>query len=232
MALLTATALKMKSYFRDRIQTKKTDQGKEQIPKATFDLMLPAHEPAVPDISLVTIQLDGLPALLNSKLPLLYFLLHLLHGRHVENLWFIMELHYLRDQNLRGRERVEKYGALYGNYFTESSSLILNVSKETITKTKELLRLNDPLPFQHAYHDVAAMLQKSLHQFAASDTWKFMFQDLGLTSETRTISDARMVTFRFEELIKNQIIAGKSPCYTGKARKIFWQQMGQVYKSL
>lgn len=183
----------------------------------------------VKDISLLFIQYEGLPTLLRSKIPLLYFMIYCLTGKHAERVLFILEIQNIK--KLPANERYLKSKSVYVDYFTESGQLMLDLTPEMKRTTKELIQLNEITAFDQAQMQIIKQLQPTFVNFLKSDVWKRALENLGLRSDKRTMIHGQKLIRDFESLIVYQIKNGKSPCYTTKSRKLFWHSIGQLYKN-
>ena len=234
--MFSTTALKVKDYLKDKTSR---FSRKSQVKSSNLPRVLPTNdefmEPGenvvgVEDVSLFRIQYEGMSALLQSRIPLLYFMIYCLSENHSESILFLLEIQALNVTGIQPNEKYQRYKTLYVDYFTESGQLMLELPVATKLLTKELLKLNDDSAFDVACLDTITKLQPVFECFLKSDLWTIMALNLGLGSIKRTMTNGQQVIREFEGLIVSQIKAGKSPCYTTKARKLFWHSIGQIFK--
>ncbi|KAI8071313.1 hypothetical protein BC940DRAFT_365395 [Gongronella butleri] len=141
-------------------------------------LALAAH-----DMCLQDIQQHGLPCMLASKVPLCYFLLHLLQEYSCENLFFYMELEQLEAACVSEAQQWATAQHLYETYVSKSSFFEVNLDD---TVRGEIIQALDAKLlsgcFDKAKRAVYLLLEYSFMQFMHTSTWQTMLTSCGLTT--------------------------------------------------
>ncbi|KAL1914695.1 uncharacterized protein VTP21DRAFT_8106 [Calcarisporiella thermophila] len=133
------------------------------------------------DICVREIAKEGLKALLQSKLPLCYFLYSLLQEFSSENLFFFIELEQYESVAYKSRaEMLENAWRIYRTYLNECSQLEVNVDARVRRAVVEELEAGDALrAFDEAKDAVYVLLENSFSRFLRSDLFEQMGRDIG-----------------------------------------------------
>ncbi|ORX60349.1 regulator of G protein signaling superfamily [Hesseltinella vesiculosa] len=131
------------------------------------------------DVCLQEIQQNGLTSLLSSKVPLCYFLYHLLQEYSYENLFFYLELEQY-DKILSDAQKWTTAKHVYETYVSKNSHFEVNLDDQVrsdIIAAMEARRLDRC--FDKAKRAVYLLLEYSFMQFMQASTWEIMVSSCG-----------------------------------------------------
>ncbi|KAJ3311229.1 hypothetical protein HDU76_003173 [Blyttiomyces sp. JEL0837] len=132
------------------------------------------------DVPLREIQLEGLPALLESKLPLCYFLLYLLKEYNSEILFFTLDVQ-LFEQTLFPSTTAQNVSAqtIFNTYLAPSSLLEVNASHKAKRAVIDGVQQGLRRCFAPAQQEMVVLLDQAFELFKKSPFWSFMESDIG-----------------------------------------------------
>ncbi|KAI7853124.1 hypothetical protein BDC45DRAFT_606705 [Circinella umbellata] len=138
-------------------------------------------EQAPHDICIQEIRKEGLKALLQSKIPLCYFLYHLLEEFSCENLFFFIELEQYESFSYTSEaQQLATAQHIHNTYLTHNSHFEVNLDdkvRRQVTSTlqeKKVKRL-----FDNAKRAVYSLLESSFMRFCQTETFTQMVMDCG-----------------------------------------------------
>ncbi|KAG2171699.1 hypothetical protein INT43_008079 [Umbelopsis isabellina] len=133
------------------------------------------------DICVREIRKEGLKALLQSKVPLCYFLYHLLEEFSSENLFFFIEVEQYESFVYQTQtQQLATAQHIYDAYLTRNSHFEVNLDdrvKRSVVTDLEARALDDI--FHQAKQAVFGLLDHSFHRFLSSTTWHAMTENCG-----------------------------------------------------
>ncbi|KAG2221764.1 hypothetical protein INT45_003404 [Circinella minor] len=138
-------------------------------------------EQAPHDICIQEIRKEGLKALLQSKIPLCYFLYHLLEEFSCENLFFFIELEQY--ESFTYTSEAQQFATaqhIHNTYLTDNSHFEVNLDdkvRRQVTSAlheKKVKRL-----FDNAKRAVYSLLESSFMRFCQTETFTQMVMDCG-----------------------------------------------------
>lgn len=131
------------------------------------------------DVSLIDIEKYGLPALLQSNVPLCYFLYSLLEQYSAENLFFYLEVEQFQQHEFTTREELRKTGLqLYRAFIKCNSDFEVNIDASTRRPIRLAIDAFDPHCFDTAKDHIQRLLEPCYLQFISSDIYRRMCRDL------------------------------------------------------
>ncbi|KAI8900853.1 RGS domain-containing protein [Globomyces pollinis-pini] len=136
----------------------------------------PFHLTTFFDISVATIEAEGLGKLLISVYPLIYFLSFLQQTQCVENLLFILELDAYETMNLPNLPYFAKH--LFQTYMKKDSLFELNLTYKSREIVKNLIKEPDIHCFASAGDETRILLDGTWNDFKASSTFVQMKEEL------------------------------------------------------
>ncbi|CAO3635277.1 unnamed protein product [Cunninghamella blakesleeana] len=133
------------------------------------------------DISINSIKSDGLKAMLQSRIPLCYFLYHLLEEFSCENLFFLIDLEqYEKYEYISNVQQLTVAQHINDTYLSRNSPFEINlddsVRSEVITAIEQR---NINGCFDHAKRAAYLLLEYSFMQFIGTETWNEMIKTCG-----------------------------------------------------
>ncbi|KAI9202306.1 uncharacterized protein BJ171DRAFT_476740 [Polychytrium aggregatum] len=133
------------------------------------------------DVSLREVYSNGLVTLLESRLPVLYFMAMLLSQQNAEALFFISDVRDFEQRNHRSyEEQAHEARTIFNAYFVPDSPLEINITHVARRKAAEGIKRYDRLCFQEATLEIAAILESEVDRFRrGSSFYQRMMQDLG-----------------------------------------------------
>jgi len=141
------------------------------------------------DISVKDIEDYGLPALLNSNIPLCYFLHFLLETFRAENLFFYMESTMFEDYDFTTKKQLKQSAReLYNNFIKEGSEFEINIEGSIRKRIQEGIEEYDQTCFNESRQHVLLLLQPCLQDFMQSKSYERLKND---TKGNTTIYDTR-----------------------------------------
>ncbi|KAG2187773.1 hypothetical protein INT44_005463 [Umbelopsis vinacea] len=133
------------------------------------------------DICVREIRKEGLKALLQSKVPLCYFLYHLLEEFSSENLFFFIEVEQYESFVYQTQtQQLATAQHIYEAYLTRNSHFEVNLDdrvKRNVVQDLEAKAL-DGL-FDQAKQAVFGLLDHSFHRFTSANVWDAMVTNCG-----------------------------------------------------
>ncbi|KAI8366039.1 RGS domain-containing protein [Radiomyces spectabilis] len=144
------------------------------------------------DVSVGDIRKHGLRAMLQSKVPLCYFLYHLLEEYSCENLFFYIELQqYENFEYVSVLQQLATAQHIYNTYLTRNSHFEVNLDdnvRSDIVQALSERRVQGC--FDTAKRAVYLLLENSFMQFIHTNTWQHMAENCG-ESKTHYHRDTR-----------------------------------------
>ncbi|KAI7896822.1 RGS domain-containing protein [Mucor mucedo] len=144
-------------------------------------------EPSPIDVCVSEIMKEGLKAMLESKVPLCYFLFYLLDEFSSENLFFFMEVEcfeqIFKNKNISLAEQERKAQKIFDQYISSNASFEINLDdrvKRTITSrflSKTTIITADT--FNEAKTSVYVLLESSFIRFLHTYAYKDMLENCG-----------------------------------------------------
>ncbi|KAI9496020.1 RGS domain-containing protein [Zychaea mexicana] len=138
-------------------------------------------EQAPHDICVREIRNEGLKALLQSKIPLCYFLYHLLEEFSCENLFFFIELEqYASFTYVSHVQQLATAQHIHNTYLTRNSHFEVNLDdkvRRQATAALEDQRVEGL--FDNAKRAVYSLLESSFMRFCQTDTFTKMVMNCG-----------------------------------------------------
>ncbi|KAI8068316.1 hypothetical protein BC940DRAFT_299679 [Gongronella butleri] len=136
---------------------------------------------AHPDISVRQIRKEGLKALLRARVPLCYFLFHLLEEYSHENLFFHIELEqYESFEYISLVQQLATAQHIYNTYLTRNSHFEVNLDDRVRRQVKEALERKDVSTcFETAKRSVYSLLESSYMRFLTTKIYQRMLKDCG-----------------------------------------------------
>jgi len=140
------------------------------------------------DITIKEIEASGLKAILQSKVPLCYFLYSLLEDYCSENLFFFMEaLHFENNLSLSREEQKESIVGIYNSYLSKRSWLEINIDEKVHSDIHSFIQCIDNNTPQEsiskclkkARNSVYHLMEGSYSKFVKSEGFNEMKKELG-----------------------------------------------------
>ncbi|KAI8838095.1 RGS domain-containing protein [Chytridium lagenaria] len=146
------------------------------------------------DVPIKEIAAQGLTALLDSKLPLCYFLVYLLKEYSSEILFFTLDVQAF-EQTLFPSTMSQNMAAqvIFNTYLAPSSLLEVNASHRARRQVIDGVQQGLRCCFASAQEETIELLDRAYEQFKKSSTWIAMEQDIGTSM---IISPNRVETFK------------------------------------
>lgn len=139
------------------------------------------------DVSLNMIKKLKLPAILESDLPLAYFLCFLIKYQGVENLLFCLEVEKY-DETRFETEEARKLAVIriFNTFMEDGLPMQINTKKENIETVRDCLRNNNntyklDTIFQPSYTDIYSMLMGLYTEFEKHEYYLVMMSDLNIS---------------------------------------------------
>ncbi|KAI9353264.1 hypothetical protein DFJ73DRAFT_828864 [Zopfochytrium polystomum] len=146
------------------------------------------------DIPVRDISAEGLPTLLESRLPLCYFLLHLLKESNSEILFFILDVKKfetsLFDSTSAQNAEAER---IFNTFLAQSAFLEVNISHKAKRAVIDGIQRGLRWCFAAAAAECITLLERSFAYFKKSDGWTKMERDIGVS---RIVSHDQVEVFR------------------------------------
>ncbi|KAL1922650.1 uncharacterized protein VTP21DRAFT_10189 [Calcarisporiella thermophila] len=137
------------------------------------------------DICVREIEKEGLKALLQSKVPLCYFLYSVLHEFSSENLFFFIELEQYESYSYTSQDQILMTARhIYRTYLSERSHLEVNIDDKVRRAVVEELRKGTNLlhAFDEAKRAVYLLLETSFVHFLKGEAFARMDREIGKSS--------------------------------------------------
>jgi len=137
------------------------------------------------DISGRELNREGLKAMLQSKVPLCYFLLFLLEEYSCENLFFFLEVEQY--ESFRYPSKSSQYDTaehVFDTYLTHNSQFEVNVDDKVRKHVTSAIKSPEQLDrcFDEAKRAVFILLEGSYSRFLRSDAAELMWQRIGMAT--------------------------------------------------
>lgn len=131
------------------------------------------------DVSPKDIERFGLPALLQSNVPLCYFLLSMLEQYSAENLFFYLEVESFQCHEFQD-PRVQRTTAkdIYRAFIRSGCDLEVNLDGDVKKRIKPAIERNDQHCFDEAKEDIQKLMEPCYMNFLSSDVCKKMHEQL------------------------------------------------------
>jgi len=139
------------------------------------------------DITLKEIEVNGLKAMLQSKVPLCYFLYSLLEDYCSENLFFFLEaLEFEKGKYSSKEEQEENAVYIFNTYLSKKSCLEINIDEKVYNEIQEFIKNMSKSStksiskcFINTRNSVYQLMEGSFAKFQKSDTCATMKKELG-----------------------------------------------------
>ncbi|KAL6595168.1 regulator of G protein signaling superfamily [Neocallimastix californiae] len=170
------------------------------------------------DITIKEIEVNGLKAMLQSKVPLCYFLYSLLEDFCSENLFFFLEALEFEKGKYSSREEQEENAVyIYNTYLSKKSCLEINIDEKVYNEIQEFIKnMNKNSSksiskcFVNARNSVYQLMEGSFAKFQKSSTYATMKQELGRrlyneNDKLNAVSKLRDYLMKSESSIKQNL---------------------------
>lgn len=168
------------------------------------------------DITLQEINASGLKAMLQSKVPLCYFLWSLLEDYCSENIFFFLEALEFENCKYSNKEQQQENAVyIYNTYLSKKSCLEINIDEKIYTDTHHFIENMDDNTskeevskcFKNARNAVYQLMEGSYAKFQKSEINKIMKKELGHriyneNDKLNAVSKLRDYLLKTEESIK------------------------------
>ncbi|KAI9251393.1 RGS domain-containing protein [Phascolomyces articulosus] len=138
-------------------------------------------EQAPHDICIREIRKEGLKAMLQSKIPLCYFLYHLLEEFSCENLFFFIELEQYESFTYASIvQQLATAQHIHNTYLTRNSHFEVNLDDKVRRHVTNALKENKVEGlFDNAKRAVYSLLESSFMRFCQTETFSSMVMNCG-----------------------------------------------------
>ncbi|KAL0093189.1 RGS domain-containing protein [Phycomyces blakesleeanus] len=134
------------------------------------------------DVCISEIRKEGLKAMLESRVPLCYFLLHLINEYSCENLFFFLEIERYDKMKNMPKKQWSTAHHIFAVYMTHNSPFEINVNDEVRSKVVAMIRDHKADHcFDPAKKAVYVILESSFIRFRESPIWNKMISCCGKT---------------------------------------------------
>jgi hypothetical protein len=131
------------------------------------------------DVSPSDIEKYGLPALLQSNVPLCYFLYSLLEQYSSENLFFYMEVEQFQTHDFATQEELRKTALqLYRAFIKSNSDFEVNIDSATRKPIRLAIDAYDATCFDEAKDHIQRLMEPCYMNFITSDIYRKMAENL------------------------------------------------------
>lgn len=142
------------------------------------------------DVAVAEIQRYGLGALLESNIPLCYFLYYLLDNYCSENLFFYIEVEAFEAHKFKSKEEIRKTARqLYTCFIKEKSDFEVNLDARVTKPIKAAIENCEQTCFSDAKQAIFQLLEPMLVQFTLSPVFQGMCQQLGMNNTVYSRDD-------------------------------------------
>jgi hypothetical protein len=132
----------------------------------------------IADVSLKDINELGLPALLHSRVPLTFFLIHLLKHHCAELLFFYLDIQQLKRKNFNHAQEQDIVSRQVFELYLESNAPFeLNIPNSVTIRIAELMPAKDA--FDGAVNEVMDLMQRQYLYFVKSPLFREMRHAIG-----------------------------------------------------
>ncbi|CEP08305.1 hypothetical protein [Parasitella parasitica] len=152
-------------------------------------------EPTPVDVCISEINKEGLKAMLESKVPLCYFLYHLLNEFSSENLFFFLQVEQFENCTKKSSKKQKDMARrIYDTYISRNSYLEINLDDRVKRKIEDQMTdANYDDIFNEAQASAYIMLESSLMRFVNTTAYRDMVDTCGefniyYDSATRSIA--------------------------------------------
>ncbi|CAO3677085.1 unnamed protein product [Rhizopus stolonifer] len=158
---------------------------KKKVSKSSHKLESFFGEPTPVDVCIYEIRKEGLKAILESKVPLCYFLYYLLDEYSSENLFFFLEVEqFEKYRGLASNEEQKRMAyAIYETYISDNSQLQINLDDRVKRNIKSQLsfahEFNGKTIFQEAKNSIYLLLESSFIRFLNTGVYEEMIRHCG-----------------------------------------------------
>jgi predicted XRE-type DNA-binding protein len=170
------------------------------------------------DITIKEIDVNGLKAMLQSKVPLCYFLYSLLEDYCSENLFFFLEALEFENGKYTNREEQEENAVyIYNTYLSKKSCLEINIDEKTHNDIHNFIMKMDKTTsdkiskcFKIARNSVYQLMEGSFAKFQKSEICNMMKKELGRriyneNDKLNAVSKLRDYIIKTDESIKQSL---------------------------
>jgi len=170
------------------------------------------------DITLKEIEVNGLKAMLQSKVPLCYFLSSLLEDYCSENLFFFLEaLEFENSKYISREEQEENAIYIFNTYLSKKSCLEINIDEKIHNDIQSFIKKMDKTTsdniskcFKVARNAVYQLMEGSFSKFQKSENCMMMKKDLGRriyneNDKLNAVSKLRDYIIKMDESIKQSL---------------------------
>ncbi|KAI9033691.1 RGS domain-containing protein [Phycomyces nitens] len=136
------------------------------------------------EMTVENIMEDGLKAMLKSKIPLGYYICHLMEEYSCENLFFYLAVEQYEHHQFETKDAQHIAAKrIYSTYISQSSQLEINLESKIHKAVVQALLDSDSLVhvFESAKQHVFELLNLSYHRFISSPLWDTMIEQSPLT---------------------------------------------------
>lgn len=131
------------------------------------------------DVSPADIEKYGLPALLQSNVPLCYFLYSLLEQFSSENLFFYLEVEQFQTHDFANREEMRKTALqLYRAFVKSNSDFEVNIDSTTRKPIRQAIDRYDATCFDSAKVHIQRLMEPCYMSFITSEIYQRMLENL------------------------------------------------------
>ncbi|KAG1148844.1 hypothetical protein G6F37_006600 [Rhizopus arrhizus] len=180
---------------------------KKKVSKSSHKLESFFGEPTPVDVCVYEIKKEGLKAILESKVPLCYFLYYLLDEYSSENLFFFLEVEqFEKNRGLACIDEQRKMAqVIYNTYISDNAQLQINLDDKVKRSIKSQListqhEFNGKTIFYDAKISIYLLLESSFIRFLNTDVYEEMIRHCGeLTIHygERTVNIALSYLFQY-----------------------------------
>ncbi|KND00322.1 uncharacterized protein SPPG_04646 [Spizellomyces punctatus DAOM BR117] len=175
------------------------------------------------DVCVRDIEEGGLEVMLESRLPLIYFLSHLLAEHTAESLFFTHDMKSFAQSSFPTTASLLHHSQdLFSTYLDAASVLEINVSQSTRRIVATNIRHRKGIAaFDHAVVQVKKLLEQAWTRFKESRTWSTMKADLGHSRIITNESEYKAKATLYSVLAKqyNPATVGEDPARVLLVRK-------------
>ncbi|KAG0832683.1 hypothetical protein G6F19_006091 [Rhizopus arrhizus] len=152
---------------------------KKRVNKSFHKLNCFFGEPTPVDVCICEIKKEGLKAILESKVPLCYFLYYLLDEHSSENLFFFLEIEQFEKASLKDQK--ETVHSIYNTFISNKAELQVNLDDKVRRNMLDRLSMGHDLStlFQHAKMSIYNLLETSFMRFLDTKIYQEMMEQCG-----------------------------------------------------
>lgn len=174
------------------------------------------------DTSVAEVEKYGLPALLQSNVPLCYFLYSLLEQFGSENLFFYLEAEQFQTHDFRSPEELRKTALqLYRAFIKCNSDFEVNIDGSTRRPIRLAIERCEHHCFDTAKEQIQRLMEPCYLHFIASPIYKQMKEDLeGKLVPYDLETKERAINVLISYLDRNMPVKGNEPPVQGKEAEV------------